>query len=605
MNPVTEPTLIDLARAPPFELGAMSVRPAVREIAVGDQRTVLEPRVMQVLVALAERREEVVSRDALTSLCWGGRAVGEDAITRCIAAIRRLADGCFTVETIPRVGYRLAVSDAPVLEIDEAPAPILAVLPFDNLSDDPQMLYFSDGVSEEILQTVVQTTDIKVIGRTSSFQFRGAEKATRNVATELGCTHLLDGSVRRSGDRVRVLASLIACEDQTTLWSDSFERDLSDAFALQDEIAARVAATLQATFAPSPLLGPIDGTAYDLYLQARASSPGRFGSFDASLLRQATQRAPMFSQAWAALAMTCALAGDAREEASQAAHQALALDPSSGTAFAALALLEPVCGRFTACEALFGQALRAAPDDPVSLEKYSRWLHTVGRTDAAMEAIGRAYASDPLYHQGANWYGVLLAQKGRTGEAFEIWERGLARWPDYASFRINILETAMLVGDWARAEQVLAEAASRTIDNPALIDLLERVRRRRQPEAQASEWALARLDSQLAETGTVSLNALEFACQRGLADAAYAFLARASFEHLFRPGGRLLPGDYGLHSLFNVGGVLRQDARFAGLCVRLGLADYWIDTDCWPDFAPHAPYDFKGECLRLRAARPA
>src|SRR5258708_6362606 len=105
--------------------------------------------------------------------------------------------------------------------------PVLAVLAFDNLSGDADMSYFSDGVSDEILDTVARSAGLKVIARSSSFQFRGADKAARHVARELAATHLLDGSVRRSGARVRIAAQLVDCADETTLWSKRFDRDLT------------------------------------------------------------------------------------------------------------------------------------------------------------------------------------------------------------------------------------------------------------------------------------------------------------------------------------------------------------------------------------------
>jgi adenylate cyclase len=231
--------------------------------------------------------------------------------------------------------------------------PVLAVLAFDNLSGDAEMQYFSDGVSEEILQTVSQTTDIKVIGRSSSFQFRGADKAARNVAVELGASHVLDGSVRRSGNRVRVSTQLIDCESQTTLWSERFDRQLADIFVLQDEIAAAIAGSLKAEFAPSPQAHAIAPAAFDLYLRARTQSPGRDGAFNVGLLRQAVALAPTFVQAWSVLAYTLAnqarYAGDPEVSALQvevreAAERALALDPSGGIAPAPLGFLCPPRG---------------------------------------------------------------------------------------------------------------------------------------------------------------------------------------------------------------------------------------------------------------------
>ena len=251
---------VDRAREPAFRLSAFDVRPATREVlGRNGLRAVLEPRVMQVLVALARRRGEVVSRDELIHACWRGRIVGDDAVSRCVAALRRLAQqfGGLAIETIARVGYRLDVAE-PASPGVEA---LVAVLPFESLSDEAELAHFCDGVSEEILQAVARRTALKVIGRAASFEYRGARKVVRHVAEELHATHVLDGSVRRSGLRVRVCAHLIECEGQTTLWSESFDRELADVFALQDAIAEAVAAGLRQALAASAGAGLTDRAA--------------------------------------------------------------------------------------------------------------------------------------------------------------------------------------------------------------------------------------------------------------------------------------------------------------------------------------------------------
>ena len=310
MNADESPNLIDLSRETQFALGDIEVRPSTRELAVGVRREVLEPRVMQVLVALARRRGEVVSRSDLTTACWGGRAVSEDAINRSISLVRRLAEtlGGFSIETVARVGYRLdVVAAAPNAAVRPSATPRLAVLPFENLSADPDLSYFSDGVSEEILDTVARVRDLKVISRASSFQFRGADKAVGRVAAELNATHLLDGSVRRSGERVRIAARLVECASDTTIWAERFDRDLSDVFALQDEIAAAVAAALQVAFAPAAQAESVDPAAYTLYLKARELRNRGLLSHKTmiaviELLDEATSLAPRFARAWEFLA---------------------------------------------------------------------------------------------------------------------------------------------------------------------------------------------------------------------------------------------------------------------------------------------------------------
>jgi TolB-like protein len=245
---------VDLAREPAFQLSAVHVRPATREVVgFSGLREVLEPRVMQVLVALARRRGEVVSRDELIDSCWRGRMVSDDAVSRCVASLRRLGAmcGCMAIETIPRVGYRLdeVVANSERREPAD-PQVLVAVLPFETLSDDAEMAWFSEGVAEEIFQAVGRCTSLKVLGRAASFQFRGPRKVVSQVAAEFHATHVLDGSVRRHERRVRVCAHLIECGGQTTLRTQGFERELSDVFALQDAIAEAVAEALREALRP-------------------------------------------------------------------------------------------------------------------------------------------------------------------------------------------------------------------------------------------------------------------------------------------------------------------------------------------------------------------
>jgi TolB-like protein len=193
--------------------------------------------------------------------CWHGVVVGEDAITRVMGRLRRLVDGvgrgAHKVETVTKVGYRLVstgrageTARSAATALSEAIEPRLAVLAFENLCNGEDMAWFANGVSEEILQTVASGAAFTVIGRGSSFQFRGAERSASHVAAALNVTHLLDGSVRRRGPTVRISAHLVECAGQTTLWSDRFDRELSDVLAVQDEVARAVAAALARVFAP-------------------------------------------------------------------------------------------------------------------------------------------------------------------------------------------------------------------------------------------------------------------------------------------------------------------------------------------------------------------
>jgi TolB-like protein len=519
---------------------------------------------------------------------WKGDA-GHGGWAKALASIAALVTGA--TASAPK-----AASPRP------AGGPVLAVLAFDNLSGDAEMQYFSDGVSEEILQTVAQTTDIKVIGRSSSFQFRGTDKAARRVAAELGASHILDGAVRRSGTRVRVSAQLIDCETQMTLWSDRFDRELADIFVLQDEIAAAIANSLKAEFAPSRQKDAIDPAAYDLYLRARTQSPGRDGAFNVGLLRQAVARAPSFVQAWSVLAYTLSnqarYAGDAEVQAlhaevRKAAERALELDPSAGIAHAALGFLCPPCGAYGQWEASLARALEAAPHDPLVLYQCSLEHSWVGRGSEALAFIDQVRDLDPLYAQGVNWRAVMLDATGHPEQARSAYLDARGRWPEFEFLFANATHFACRTGDWDWVDEMADEMARLGVRTPLVRRMAEVVAMRRAPPAERIATMQAILDRELQSTGSVATSQLSLAASVGAVDVAFDAIEKASFEHLFRPGAHLPSRDISVHCLFNRDSEpLRQDPRFVRLCDRLGLVAHWVASDRWPDCA-------KDECRRL------
>ena len=489
-----------------------------------------------------------------------------------------------------------------------AAEPLLAVLAFDNLSGDPDMAYFSDGVSEEILQTVARGAELKVIGRSSSFQFRGALKAARQVSAALKATHVLDGSVRRSGGKVRIAANLIECVNETTIWSDRFDRDLSDVLALQDEIATAVAAALKVAFAPAAPARPIDPLAYNLYLQAleirnrgldQASLPMVIEKFE-----EVTRLAPAFARAWAQLAACAAESLDydqparihaaTRAKVAKAAQTALGLDPGLGAALQALGQLKPV-GCFADREALHRQAVSVAPNDPTVLTNASLFFAEVGRLDAAREFAGRAYVLDPAYPWAVNWYASLLGD-------IAFWEKLSATWPDNELIAWNVIASAIGNDDWQRFDNFVAAAADRKLDSPMLRIVIGAGVDKRQggPEVRA-RW-LAEANDWLARTGSLPIPTFCFLSDLGLTNDAFDLFGRSTFAGLFDDEQRSVNGAFGSSGLFFNAGLM-SDIRFVAACAKLGLVDYWLKSEQWPDCAKDdvLPYDFKAECRRLVA----
>ena len=498
--------------------------------------------------------------------------------------------------------------------------PLLAVLAFDNLSGDPEMTYFSDGVSEEILQTVARGAELKVIGRGSSFQFRGADKAAAHVANALKATHVLDGSVRRSGAKVRIAANLIECAGETTLWSDRFDRELSDVFALQDEIAAAVAAALKVAFAPTVKAEAIDPVAYNLYLKARdirnnglLSPPTVVEVIE--LLDEATRRGPKFARAWEFLA-TMQVEHLRFDEARQpeaiqradvvaAAEAALRLDPSLGAAYQALGQLQPFAC-FAEREALHRKALSVAPNDPTVLTNASLFFAEVGRIRESLKYAAQAYALDPMYPWAASWYGVTLEYAGKGEDCVGLWKSLCERWPDNELIVWGAVCAAAGYRDWAWFDELLETVAENGFASPTLRGAITWGEALRDPTDKVLARELERVKARLGRTGVLPLFRFAELHMCGLTEETFELIARSSFDYMFDPELGSPNGAEGPSMIFNanINMAMIRDVRFVGLCARLGLCAYWATSDCWPDCADEGvlPYDFKAECRRLAAA---
>jgi TolB-like protein len=614
-----------------YQFGDWLVELELSRLRRGESCRHLEPKVLAVLGFLLENPGEVVSQQALLESVWADRIVEASAVARNIAMIRRaLGDDPRQpryIETIPKHGYRTLapvrrqpVQRAGVRRSSGSGADVtLAVLPFDNLSGEADLRYFSDGIAEEILQAVARTTSVKVIGRSSSFQFRGADKALARVARGLGCSHVLDGSVRRSAGRVRVSAQLTECGGQTALWAERFDFELRDVFALQDQVAAAVARALAVAFDAGPGGSTIDPAAFDLYLRAKAASTQWLGACDGDLLEQAVALAPDFAQAWATLAVTRAiefhverdstLSAPLRTRAIEAAKQALRLDPAVGAAYAALSITEPVCGRFTERDALIANALRVSPHDTAVLFWACRWSWAVGRLREGLAYITRACEVDPLWPQGLHQYASMLWLTGGRDEATRVWDDLIERWPDRDYLHVVPLLNQAYLGRWGRVDELLKKLDASGLDTQRTEIVRARIDRFRRWDDHETALLARELTEEVACTGTLRLY-LQHACREGLTEQVYALVERASYTHLFEPGGRLLPLDFGLHALFNrfdESDALYRDPRFVKLCWRLGLCDYWVQTGRWPDCAdlPGLPYDFRAQARRYAAANGA
>jgi TolB-like protein len=495
-------------------------------------------------------------------------------------------------------------------------SPVLAVLPFDNLSGDAEMTYFSDGVSEEILHTIARAKGLRVIGKASSFHFRGRDKTVRLIGDELGATHMLDGSVRRAGNAIRITAQLVETALQMMLWTERYDRALTDIFALQDEIAAAIAAALDAHFTPARVATPIDPDAYDLYLQARAVFGQDNGLVDQlrciALLERAVARAPAFAMAWGLLAMFRALTlprtgdGDAPETRSAtrtAAGRAVAIDPDCGPAMMALALLKPAFSDYGEKRRLSEAAFRLTPGDSTVAASYATALANTGHLHAACAILDGVVANEPLAPSFAATRAWFYRSAGQNAVAARLASEIAAEFPgsDYAMAVAGLI--ALYNGNVAQAQAIVAAA------EPGHLAILRSTLAFHETAAQLTgaaraDWVRQRLAEPHPVTYIVTLGLAahvgepELALDHLLAaiDAGRPIAYNADDEGRGVARANLSAALFGVPTE-----ALRRNPRFAQVCVRLGLYDYWLQTGEWPDcVADVAPwYDLRAQCAAV------
>jgi adenylate cyclase len=305
----------------------------------------------------------------------------------------------------------------------------IAVLPFVNMSSDTEQEYFSDGISEELLNLLARIPELRVISRSSAFSYKGKDIKLADVARELNVAHILEGSVRKAGDRVRITAQLIEARSDTHLWSQTYDRTLDDVFAIQDEIAADVVEHLQITLlGPAPTVRRTDTETYALTLQARQlAQSGHSDALEQAvpLLKEALSLDPLYVPAWTGLAnIYYQLTPDvfSRDEGSrlfgEAIQTALSIDPNDGVAnsYKAWILVEDEKDLETAA-LLFQSALEAEPGNTEILRVVGVFAAYIGHHETAITIARRSVALDPLCFSCLYVLSRHLARAGRLEEA--------------------------------------------------------------------------------------------------------------------------------------------------------------------------------------------
>jgi TolB-like protein/DNA-binding winged helix-turn-helix (wHTH) protein/Flp pilus assembly protein TadD len=613
-----------------LQIGEWIVHPALDCISRGTETQKLEPRAMRLLLCLADSAGAVVSVDRLLSEVWADVVVGSASVYQTVSQLRKIlgdVDPSPTyIATVPRKGYRLIASVRPAAEPAQttqapvipprAPTPrrvwvvagsflalalaaayflgdkawlskhatgkgetpaativvsgqSIAVLPFADMSEKRDQEYFSDGLAEELIEQLGKTPGLKVIARTSSFSFKGKPDDIPTIAAKLKVANVLEGSVRRSGNHLRVSTQLIRADSGQPLWSETFDREFKDVFTIQDEIAAAVVTALKVQLNEGSMAARGHGTtnpeAYNAYLLGRQLHlQGIVPTWRQAI--EAYQKAisldPHYADAYADLAVSEYYLADQTgdhalaKSAEQAAQKAIDLDPRLATGYSVRGNLRYLYRYdWIGAESDLKQALALEPTNSRVLSRYGNLLSYVGRMEEATVLLRKAIEQDPL--QNTHWQelGIALSESGDHAGAYDAFHHALAIRPADTFSRFHLARLQLVEG---KAQEALATFQGNPDEEfrGAGVAMAEHTL----GDAKASEQAL----EQLVVTGAAdaAYQIAEVYAWRGEKDKAFDWLERAYRQ---QDGGLVgIKGDLLLASL-------RSDPRYVAILRKLNF----------------------------------
>ena len=518
-----------------LRIGKLRVDPALDEICEDGKVIKLEPRTMRLLVCLAEHAGEVVSVEQLLTEVWKNVIVSQDSVYQAIAGLRRILGddprAPVYVANVVRRGYRLVAPVAPWTEPPAGiasdpqspePSPVsapqvgaaprsptirpwavaavilvvltlgvfagrllwranpasadksVAVLPFLDLSEKHDEGYFADGMSEELIDELARVPDLRVPARTSSFYFKGKQATLAEIAKALGVSRVLEGSVRKSGDTLRITAQLIRVDTGYHEWSATFDRPVADVFKVQDEIASEVVRVLKTSLlkVPRGLTPAANGAAYALYLKARALELNG-GPDDYALAEKYIQQSlaldPTFAPGWAGLAQIIVAdeGWSSRDSYIQACtrgrnavNEALKLRTAGAGSHRVLANVLYNCDwDWNGAEAEYQRALELDPGSAETLRQYATLAWAIRRPQQAIALAQRAVLRDPLDPWSYNALALGQNEAGQIEDSIASWRKALELDPTVGLF------TALLANAYL-ADRKPAEALSTIAREP-------------------------------------------------------------------------------------------------------------------------------------------
>ncbi len=455
----------------------------------------------------------------------------------------------------------------------------IAVLPFVNMSSDKEQEYFSDGLSEELLNQLAQIPQLRVIARTSSFSFKGKEVDVATIAKVLNVANILEGSVRKAGNNLRITAQLIRTSDSSHLWSKTYDREMSDVFKVQDEIAGEVVASLKLTLLPDrkPISsGRTDNIeAYNHFLRGRELAIlATSDSYRQAIAeyQRAIELDPAYTTAYVNLAAAQVMVADlsadpvGQRRAQQGIEKALALSPGDPEALAIRGWMRSLfLWDWDGARSDFEAALAVSPNNASTLVRYSWLLAALGRLPEAISAAEKANKLDPLADQAATYLGMYLNAAGRYAQASEVAERRLkaSGRDDFANLVFG--EALVLDGKPAHALAAMQVGRSeRTADAETSGVRLTITALAEHSLGHESESAQALDELKKNHAAGFAFQVATAHAWRGEKDQAFEWLDRAYSQ---RDGGMaMIKYDPFL-------ALLRSDPRYAAMVRKLGLPE--------------------------------
>jgi TolB-like protein/DNA-binding winged helix-turn-helix (wHTH) protein/Tfp pilus assembly protein PilF len=610
-----------------LHIGEWIVHPALDCISRGSETQKLEPRAMRLLLCLADAAGAVVSVDRLLAEVWPDVIVGSASVYQTVSQLRKVLGDIDPnptyIATVPRKGYRLIAKVQRATEPAQTPPAegllrrrsipgvwvvagaflalalagayllgdtawlskyitgkgqtpdatvsdkSIAVLPFADMSEKKDQEYFSDGLAEELIGQLGNTPGLKVIARTSSFSFKGKSDDIPTIASKLNVANVLEGSVRRSGNHLRVSTQLIRADSGQRLWSETFDREFKDIFTIQDEIAAAVVTALKIQLNGGSTATRGHGTsnpeAYNGYLLGRQLFlQGTVPTWRQAI--EAYQKAigldPHYADAYADLAVSQYYLADQTGDhalgklAEQSAQRAIDLDPRLAAGYSVRAFLRYLFSYdWVGAEADLKRALALEPTNSRVLSRYGNLLSYLGRTQEATAMLRKAIEQDPL--QNTNWYelGIALSESGDHAAAYDAFHQALAIRPTDNFSKFHLARLQLVDGKVQEALDTFRSNADEEFRG-AGIAMVEHTL----GDARASQQALDTLIAVGAADAAYQI--AEVYAWRGERDKAFEWLERAYRQ---QDGGLAdLKCDLQLASL-------RSDPRYVALLRRLNF----------------------------------